>query len=93
MIVKPMKEAKNGSYRVGGLPGTLPFMEIRNHLSKYGVLPNTKPSSDGKTTCEWNFSINGVDISIYDYCGARWSIGSTSTKAPELVRELFFGKK
>lgn len=55
--------------------------------------PNMPPN---KTRCEWDVTIDGVPVAIYDWCRydeevdevTRWNVGGHSVKAVQKLMEL-----
>ena len=74
MDIKPSAEIL-GQGKTGNLPHDLAEEVITARL---GFAPNTfspdaGPSFDGKVTIQWDFTVDGVPCSIWDYRGVRWS--------------------
>lgn len=50
--------------------------------------PNNCNHSDGKVTCAWVLSVNGIVVTVYDYKGERWHFGGLDNSGTYLACEL-----
>ena len=74
------------SYKTGQLSSSLSKEDIDRILGFEG---NQEESGDGKSTVVWDFRVDGVDCSIWDYKGSRWSTFGPSSIFQELFGDQY----
>lgn len=79
---------RRASRRAGGRIAGLPKSVKVSELNRFFGFRSEGESGDGKVSREWTGEVGGAPVSVWDYRGARWSVGGSMAGALLLAQVL-----